>query len=484
MMTIQRGVNAFVENLYFRQTDPHLMAQQSNFYLPYTFQPTQNIVPNSPVLQSPTYLYPYVPTQFMHNIVQSPSVSRNQPYLVYPNAPSHRYQNIVPSPPFMPSMLNWIHQPSNNLGMLGDYNASYNTFPYAVDPDVEIVIKGQFPYARYLSFSVIGKADLTIATIPDYKLIPDLGSINPFLQGADWNAKNRSYTLKIRFTAPPEGSDHFVPGAGNNIVYAGTMPNGVPNTHGTIGLRIYVPSIGYDNTGGVGFPKIMYVPATTDRTYSNVIESTNQTTFYNPSKQKNNSVQNEWYNSPPEKNRKEECDISWRTLSRASALIQYDYNDGYILSDILQRDPSKLLFLRWKAPTFPDTYRNIGILGNEDMRYWSMSFVSKVGLLGLYTLADFETVIDKNGYVNLVISFGARRPSCVTTENGFSWIDASNLPLIPLQLFYRNKIVSDHFPYSAKNIPEGDIVSPEVMGEYYPCGKYVDHVDFKKSYCD
>ncbi|RUL49326.1 hypothetical protein [Lysinibacillus antri] len=474
-----------MRNLYFRQTDPNFMTQQQhNFYLPYTSQPNQLILPYSPVLQSPTYSYPYVPAQFIPNIVQSPPISRNQPSPVDPSVPTYRYQNTVTSPPSLPSMQNWIHQLSNNLGMLGDYNASYNTFPYAVDPNVEIVIKGQYPYARYLSFSVIGLADLTIATIPDYKLIPDPESTNPFLHGADWNAKNRNYTLKIRFTAPPEGSDHFVPGAGNNIVYVGTMPNGVPNTHGTIELRIYVPSIGYDHTGGVGFPKIMYVPVPQDKRYSKNVEQTNQTTIDNPSKPKNNSIQNEWYFSSPKKNRGEKCDISWRTLSRASALIQYDYNDGYILSDELQRDPSKLLFLRWKAPTFPDTYHNIGILGNEDMRYWSMSFVSPVGLLGLYTLSDFETVIDKNGYVNLVISFGAPRPSCVTTESGFNWIDASNLPLIPLQLFYRNKIVSDDFPYSAKDVPEGDIVSPEVMGEYYPCGKYVDPIYFKKNYCD
>ncbi|WP_297423979.1 hypothetical protein [Clostridium sp.] len=116
------------------------------------------------------------------------------------------------------------------------------------------------------------------------------------------------------------------------------------------------------------------------------------------------------------------------------------------------------------------------------MRYWSMSFITRVGLLGLYTLSDFEAVIDKNGYVNLVVSFGASRPSCVTTENGFTWIDASKLPLVPLTLFYRNNQVSQSFPYTAKNVPEGQIVPPKVMREYYPCGKYVDPVYFNSCY--
>jgi len=418
----------------------------------------QNFNPNSSLLPSYTYpINPYVATQ--------------------PN------QNMIPITPLSPGIQKWIHEPSNNVGLLGDFNASYNGFPYSVDPNVEIVIKGQFPYARYLSFGVIGKADLTIATIPDYKLIPDPGSTNPFWPGADWNSKKRNYTLKIRFTAPPAGAEHFVPGAGNNIVYAGTMPSGVPNTQGTISLRIYVPSIGYDETGGVGFPEIRYFPASRDERYSNKVEPTNQATFVKSLKPKNNTLQNEQYYFSHEKTCEENCDLSWSTLSRASALIQYDYNDAYILSNELVRDPSKLLLLRWKAPTFPDTYHNIGIVGNEDMRYWSMSFVSPVGLVGLYSLADFETVIDKNGYVNLVISFGTPRPSFVTTKNGYNWIDASHLPLIPLQLFYRNKIVSEDFPYTAKGLQPGHIVSPEIMGEYYPCGKYVDPDNFKKYYC-
>ena len=398
----------------------------------------------------------------------------------YPSFTNTRMENNVPPPSLPSNIQKWIHESSDSLTLLGDFNASYNTFPYSALPNVEIVIKGQFPYARYLSFSVIGEADLTIATIPDRELIPDTGSTNPFLPDADWNTKNRNYTLKIRFTAPPEGAEHFVPGAGNNIVYAGTLKSGLPNTRGTIGLRIYVPSIGYDDiTGGVGFPEIMYSHMPNDRSYYMSHEPINHPTFNLPLEQKNNALQNKWYIASNDKQDKENCDLSWSTLSGASALIQYDYNDAYILSDELLRDPNKLLFLRWKAPTFPDTYHNMGILGNEDMRYWSLSFVSPVGLLGLYTLADFDTIIDNEGYVNLIISFGAPRPSYVTTENGYSWIDASHLPLIPLQLFYRNKIVSQDFPYSANDIPAGDIVPPEVMGEYYPCGKYIDPIYFK-----
>ncbi|SHJ82827.1 hypothetical protein SAMN02745163_02636 [Clostridium cavendishii DSM 21758] len=381
-------------------------------------------------------------------------------------------------------MQKWILQPSNSLLMLGDFNANYYVFPYEVDSDVEIVIKGQFPYARYISFTLSGQMDNVIATASDRLLIPDPGSTNPFLPCSDWNAKNRNYTIKILPTAPPEGSEHFVPEAGNNTFYAGTLKDGTPNKFGLIGFRIYVPSIGYDKTGGVGLPKITYCSTKKNcrntRTYKTVNKTTNPEIPSTPTNIFDKELFSERCNNIVGQN----CDLIWSRIGViATRILQPDLNTVYILSDQIKRDPDNLLFIRWKAPTFPDTYHNIGISGHEDMRYWSMSFITKVGLLGLYTLSDFQTVTDKNGYVNLVISFGAPRPSCVTTENGFNWIDASELPLVPLTLFYRNNQVSQSFPYTAKNVPEGQIVPPEVMGEYYPCGKYVAPFYFDPCYC-
>jgi hypothetical protein len=363
--------------------------------------------------------------------------------------------------------------------MLGDFNANYYVFPYEVDTDIEIVIKGQFPYARYMSFTLAGQIDTVIATAPDRVLIPDPGSTNPFLPGADWNADNRNYTVKIRFNAPPQGSEHFVPEAGNNTFYAGTLKDGSPNKVGLIGYRIYVPSIGYDKLGGVGLPKITYCAAEKDCSNTNLAVTVNKTTLpenpLNPANVFNNETSFKRCDDMVEQN----CDLTWSRIGViATRILQPDLNTVYTVSCQIKRDPGKLLFIRWKAPTFPDTYHNMGILGNEDMRYWSMSIITRVGLLGLYTIGDFQTVIDKKGYVNLVISFGAPRPSRVTTENGFTWVDSSNLPLVPLTLFYRNNQVSQGFPYTAKSIPEGQVVPPEVMGEYYPCGKYVNTLYF------
>ena len=358
-------------------------------------------------------------------------------------------------------MQNWINEPSNSLFVLGDFNASYYLFPYQVIPDKEIVIRGQFPHARYLSFTINGQGDVAIASVPDVALIPDPGSTNPFLPGANWDAKNRNYTLLVRFTAPPPGFNHFVPGAGTNTVYAGTLPDGRLNSQGLITLRIYVPSIGYDQTGGVGLPTIEYCNVKADMVNISELDEKPSISDITPDTL-----------ALPNNNN---CTLVWSKTNRLqSILLQANPNTIYLISNQLQRDPGKLLFIRFKAPTFPDTYHNFGIVGNEDMRYWSFMFTTRIGYLGLYTISDFQTHIDKYGYVNLVISFGAERPKSVTADNGYTWVNVSHLPLISFSLIYRNTLISPNFPFVPRNVPEGEIVPPEVMGEYYPCGIYVD----------
>lgn len=374
---------------------------------------------------------------------------------------------------------NWIYQPSDTYFFLGDQNANYYIFPYEVDPEIEIVIKGQYPYARYFSFNVSGEINQFVASAVGRNIIPDPGSKNPFLPGANWDAKNRNYTLKIRFTDPPKGSNRFVPGAGNNIIYAKTLENGAPNIRGFIILRIYVPSLGYDKTGGVGLPSITYYSTKQGKRYPN-----NSRVKKQELNRKNKNGQNQMYfdsyfnlNTTNTRNKNKidcshSCDLTWRRFEPEFA--QPEGNTVYTISNRIDRDPCKLLFIRWKAPKFPDTYHNIGISGNEDMQYWSMSFITPIGFLGLYTISDYQTIIDKKGYVNLVISFGAPRPSDITPENGFTWVDASHLPLVPLYLFYRNNQISRNFPYTAEDVPKNEIVTREDMKKYYPCGKYVN----------
>lgn len=457
-------MNVILRNGYFRQSGPSFPSQPHyySYHPSYTFQPnhvplTQNVVHRVP---------PYVPNQINHTSVSNLAVSRNQTDQTSSNVPH-------PGP-----HQNWIYQPSDTYFFLGDHNASYYIFPYEADPTTEIVIRGRYPYARYFTFNVANiPTHRLVDAIVGRDLIPDPGSTNPFFPGGNWDATNRNYTLKIRFTEPPEGSNLFVPDAGNNVIYAGTLESGAPNRTGFIILRIYVPSIGYDKTGGVDLPFITY--AQNSSLPSAAFQTTTQQhqldfdDFMNLNEVANMNTRNNIEN-----NFRQNVDLIWKRFG--PEFLQPEGNTIYTISNLIDRDPNKLLYIRWKAPTFPDTYHNFGITGDEDMQYWSMNFVTPVGMLGLYTISDYQTIIDNEGYVNLVISFGAPRPSSVTSENGYTWIDASQLPLVPLFLIYRNNQISENFiHYTAADIRPGEVVTPQDMGEYYPSSIYVDPMDFE-----
>lgn len=62
-------------------------------------------------------------------------------------------------------------------------------------------------------------------------------------------------------------------------------------------------------------------------------------------------------------------------------------------------------------------------------------------------------------------------------RNGFTRVDLSQSPLIPFQIIYRNTLISQFFPFTAKDVPAGHVVPPQVMGEYYPCGRYINPIE-------
>lgn len=266
-------------------------------------------------------------------------------YPIYP-----KYRNPAKHVPnysetqVLPQNQSWIHQPSDSYLFRGDHNCSYNIFPYEVDPETEIVINGRYPYATYFSLTVIGQFNQPVASAVDHELIPDPGSTNPFLPRANWDAKNRNYTLKISFTPPPKGSDHhFVPGAGNHIVYAGTLANGAPNIQGLIVLRIYVASIGYDKkTGGVGFPTLTYRATREYKghlTYARVEKQNSihgPTGFHDTSQNSNkrkqqsfndyvdfNNDANAHERNDQDMNSSDICNLTWRTLNQISEAKPY-----------------------------------------------------------------------------------------------------------------------------------------------------------------
>ncbi len=64
-------------------------------------------------------------------------------------------------------------------------------------------IKGQFPYARYMSFQTYSSTQGD--ALQDFQIVPDSGSVNPFQPQIDRSAVTRSYTV---WFVPPNSMRH------------------------------------------------------------------------------------------------------------------------------------------------------------------------------------------------------------------------------------------------------------------------------------
>jgi hypothetical protein len=133
-----------------------------------------------------------------------------------------------------------------------DYPVSIDTIPAGG----KIVLRGQYPHARFFSLTTSSTFGTIRGHLYDVDIKPDPGSTNPFLPGANRNARHRSFTV-IVVDQPDPGPGHEQP----NVLYggvAGQAPGAGPML---LVERVYLPDRGRDFSGGVGEPTASYVAA-------------------------------------------------------------------------------------------------------------------------------------------------------------------------------------------------------------------------------
>ena len=97
-----------------------------------------------------------------------------------PGQPAYTYNDCL-----WGYVLNRSNALTNQTGI--DANNAYYTSVFTMPPHSKIILHGQFPHARFFSFTTYGTVNgvVGIATswIFDYKINPDPGSQNPFQPG-------------------------------------------------------------------------------------------------------------------------------------------------------------------------------------------------------------------------------------------------------------------------------------------------------------
>jgi uncharacterized membrane protein len=372
-----------------------------------------------------------------------------------------------------------------------DESASYWLGTYQAAPGTRIRIHGRYPHARYMSFNVYDPAGRPLDSLNDTQIVPDAGSANPFLPGADRTAARRDYTVTIDFGTPPAQR-------APNTLYTGQGQNGLPNAAGSFIYRMYVPDSGRDEWGGAGLPRV----ALEAGDGGEPVSPADCRGFSKPSADLNRELAQL---SPPAA-----ADVLawpgkdppvWRRfvnlpVAYADGFLENSYGDparqaanqlplsslggsGGFLSNRdndyvytpISRGHGQVLVLRGKAPTFADTVEGVPTMpSGQQLRYFSICQNEAASTRYVACLRDDQLVLDEDGRYTIVVSTSAQRPAGATAACGVNW-----LPWGPVEegvLIYRHMLPDPSFANAIQRIARhGE--EEQGLGEYYPRGEYL-----------
>lgn len=391
-----------------------------------------------------------------------------------------------------------------------DAAARYWVSTLPIPPGFHLEIHGQFPHARYISFMTYDPATRAIDGIHDSAIIPDAGSINPFVAGHSRTGTNY-YTVKI-VNGP-------VPAAGRapNTIYTDNGQSSDPSKYKTsqptdtttFVYRLYEPDQGQDIFGGAGLPSISVVsddgterqqlpdcpdhslPSTQQLTTTIAGSGTGAGNDSIPSPELGgqdppvwlkytnlvNGLGNGALNNP-------RTGAAWPAVQSTSNMLPsggfYDNLDNAYMTAFDSASYGDILVFHGKAPTTPQTYpATATTMGSGQVRYWSMC-VNTTTTQYTGCVKDDDVKLDSRGYYTIVISNAANEPTTATCP-GIEWLPKGPTPSAPVIL--RNMLPAPTFAHAIQRIPsQGQ--EQATLGPYYPQGYYFDHAANFDSFVD
>lgn len=350
-----------------------------------------------------------------------------------------------------------------------DEAANYWAGTYQAIPGTRLRITGRYPHARYSSFNVYDNSLRPLDAVADFEFAPDPGSSNPFRLGADRNAEPRDYTGFIEFTAPPAQP-------APNTLYAGSGRDGAANYEGTLLYRVYMPDGGLDDTGGVGLPTVTLESVSgTQRPPRSVCEALSKPTtdagvqananadglpVTKPANTFTAPVPGYVYaphSNPPVWNRA-------IGTENAGALAT---SDNSYLAARTSRAYGRVLEIRVKLPTFPDTRSGIDVMPTSELRYLSLC-QNDVATRYVACRSDDRTVLDHDRFATYVISSPGDRPANARSECGRTWLPWGVVD--DGYLLLRHMLPDPSFTGSIQASTPGPAEAK--MGDYFPSARY------------
>ncbi|MEI8156009.1 MAG: hypothetical protein WCH60_04025 [Burkholderiales bacterium] len=373
-----------------------------------------------------------------------------------------------------------------------DIGNTFSTAWFKIPAGATIVMKGNFPHMRHWSYTTYSENGVPRDVVNDIEIDPDAGSFNPFRPGVPRDAEPRRYTVTIANGEPPAQRPA-------NTVYTRAEPGVAIGMH----MRNYVPDRSIDWTGAVGVASVelhmgdgkvlkdeeacaatdaplrgKQVPITVpkklwmalnslpwrpaDRTPASNFEVAGMQKFYN----REHLLLQTFFPSVPSDFMAVEKGGFWSNLNTR-------YGFTYV-----SQAYGKVYVAHGKMPTTPHTWDGAPtpLDQDTDMRYWSLctSTAPPVGnTVDCVTDENVQSVLDKNGNFNVVISRSIDRPSNANEKCGVQWMEYGNGDGIPGgsqdfgAIINRNTSVNPKFKHSWFDVKRihGE---EEALGAYLP----------------
>ena len=346
-----------------------------------------------------------------------------------------------------------------------DESATYWATQYAAAPGSELRITGTYPHARYFSFHVY-EGGVPIDHLYDAQIAPARG-VNPFHPGADRRTPG-TYSLRVVPDAPPSDPAQRAP----NTLYTGHgVAAGEPVPVVTIIYRVYLGE--GDLAGGVGLPGVEYraggqgasVPeGCPDSTQASAPGGVNDAL-------RQTSLPGSWpqpTGTAP----------AWGVARSGGATNPFFPNfDVTYLSLSVYRNAGDVVAFRVKAPTFVHT-RGEATFGTGQLRYWSICVNEQASNRYVACLPDQDAKVDRKGWLHVVISDPAHRPSRLDPLD--NWLPAGPYP--DVFVLFRHMLPADDFAFAAQRVP-ADKTPADVLGDYYPQTKVCSAAQFDADRC-
>lgn len=330
-----------------------------------------------------------------------------------------------------------------------DADATYWATRYVLGRGERLEIDGVFPAARYFSFVTYYPDGGVRGAVNDRSIAP-ASVANPFAgTGAGTPGRGR-YVVRIT----PRGAR-----AANTVAGGAT---------GSVIYRVYVPTDAKDPGGGVPLPTMWLVGHTGARRRMAPCATPG------PNPATTRLIER---NGPPTTTAAPARPIFIRPAATAARL--YPNPDNVYLATILHYTPGRLVVVRGRAPTFPDTRAGQPITGREEVRFWSVCTNEyRKPYPVTDCVPDAAVPLDRDGNFTVVISTAAERPANANGSAGVAWLDWGSTAVDDVVLV-RNMLPGAGFDQSALNVAPGSLAAT-TMGPYAPSGVYCAVADFAR----